>query len=32
VVIGSVQGDLHDIGKNLVGIMLKGSGSRCRSR
>ena len=22
VVIGSVQGDLHDIGKNLVGIML----------
>ncbi len=26
VVIGTVQGDLHDIGKNLVGIMLKGSG------
>jgi len=26
VVIGSVHGDLHDIGKNLVGIMLKGSG------
>ncbi len=26
VIIGSVQGDLHDIGKNLVGIMLKGSG------
>ena len=26
VVIGSVQGDLHDIGKNLVGIMLKGVG------
>jgi 5-methyltetrahydrofolate--homocysteine methyltransferase len=26
VVIGSVQGDLHDIGKNLVGIMLKGAG------
>ena len=25
-VIGSVQGDQHDIGKNLVGIMLKGSG------
>jgi len=25
-VIGSVQGDLHDIGKNLVGIMLKGAG------
>jgi 5-methyltetrahydrofolate--homocysteine methyltransferase len=26
VVIGSVQGDLHDIGKNLVGIMLRGAG------
>ena len=26
VVIGSVRGDLHDIGKNLVGIMLKGAG------
>ncbi len=26
VVIGSVQGDLHDIGKNLVRIMLKGAG------
>jgi len=26
VVIGSIQGDLHDIGKNLVGIMLKGAG------
>jgi 5-methyltetrahydrofolate--homocysteine methyltransferase len=26
VVMGSVQGDLHDIGKNLVGIMLKGAG------
>ena len=26
IVIGTVQGDLHDIGKNLVGIMLKGSG------
>ncbi len=26
VVVGSVQGDLHDIGKNLVGIMLKGAG------
>ena len=24
IVIGTVQGDLHDIGKNLVGIMLKG--------
>lgn len=26
VVIGSVRGDLHDIGKNLVQIMLKGAG------
>jgi 5-methyltetrahydrofolate--homocysteine methyltransferase len=26
VCIGSVKGDLHDIGKNLVVIMLKGSG------
>ncbi|MDH3533436.1 MAG: B12-binding domain-containing protein [Gammaproteobacteria bacterium] len=26
VCIGSVKGDLHDIGKNLVAIMLKGSG------
>jgi 5-methyltetrahydrofolate--homocysteine methyltransferase len=26
IVIGSVQGDQHDIGKNLVGIMLKGAG------
>jgi corrinoid protein of di/trimethylamine methyltransferase len=26
VVIGSVRGDLHDIGKNLVGIMLAGAG------
>ncbi|MGE4286276.1 MAG: corrinoid protein [Phycisphaerae bacterium] len=26
VVIGTVQGDLHDIGKNLVGMMLKGAG------
>jgi 5-methyltetrahydrofolate--homocysteine methyltransferase len=26
VVLGSVKGDLHDIGKNLVGIMLKGAG------
>ena len=24
--IGTVQGDLHDIGKNLVGIMLRGAG------
>ena len=26
VCIGTVKGDLHDIGKNLVAIMLKGSG------
>jgi 5-methyltetrahydrofolate--homocysteine methyltransferase len=26
VVIGTVKGDLHDIGKNLVGIMLRGAG------
>ena len=26
VCIGSVRGDLHDIGKNLVAMMLKGSG------
>jgi 5-methyltetrahydrofolate--homocysteine methyltransferase len=26
VVIGTVKGDLHDIGKNLVGLMLQGSG------
>jgi 5-methyltetrahydrofolate--homocysteine methyltransferase len=26
VVIGTVKGDVHDIGKNIVGIMLKGSG------
>ncbi len=26
VVIGTVQGDLHDIGKNLVSIMLRGAG------
>ncbi|MCP4594682.1 MAG: cobalamin-binding protein [bacterium] len=26
IVVGSVQGDLHDIGKNLVGIMLRGAG------
>lgn len=28
VVIGTVRGDLHDIGKNLVGIMLRGAGFR----
>ena len=26
VVIGTAQGDLHDIGKNLVGMMLQGAG------
>jgi 5-methyltetrahydrofolate--homocysteine methyltransferase len=26
VVIGTVQGDLHDIGKNLVSLMLQGAG------
>ena len=26
VVIGTVKGDLHDIGKNLVGLMLEGAG------
>jgi len=26
VVIGTVKGDLHDIGKNLVGMMLQGAG------
>jgi 5-methyltetrahydrofolate--homocysteine methyltransferase len=26
VVIGTVEGDLHDIGKNLVALMLKGAG------
>jgi 5-methyltetrahydrofolate--homocysteine methyltransferase len=26
VVIGTVNGDLHDIGKNLVGVMLEGAG------
>jgi len=28
VVLGTVQGDLHDIGKNLVGMLLKGNGYR----
>jgi 5-methyltetrahydrofolate--homocysteine methyltransferase len=28
VVIGTVQGDLHDIGKNLVAAMLEGAGFR----
>jgi 5-methyltetrahydrofolate--homocysteine methyltransferase len=26
VVLGTVRGDIHDIGKNLVGIMLQGAG------
>jgi 5-methyltetrahydrofolate--homocysteine methyltransferase len=26
VVLGTVQGDLHDIGKNLVVVMLRGAG------
>jgi 5-methyltetrahydrofolate--homocysteine methyltransferase len=26
VVLGTIKGDLHDIGKNLVGIMLEGAG------
>ena len=26
IAIGTVKGDLHDIGKNLVGMMLKGAG------
>ena len=28
VLMGTVQGDLHDIGKNLVGMMLEGAGFR----
>ncbi len=28
VVVGSVKGDLHDIGKNLVAMMLEGAGFR----
>ena len=30
VMIGTVQGDLHDIGKNLVGIMCEGAGFEVR--
>ena len=26
VVLGTVKGDIHDIGKNLVGLMLEGAG------
>ncbi len=28
VVLGTVKGDLHDIGKNLVGMMLEGAGCK----
>jgi 5-methyltetrahydrofolate--homocysteine methyltransferase len=28
IVIGTVKGDVHDIGKNLVGVMLRGAGYR----
>jgi 5-methyltetrahydrofolate--homocysteine methyltransferase len=28
VLLGTVKGDIHDIGKNIVGMMLKGSGYR----
>jgi 5-methyltetrahydrofolate--homocysteine methyltransferase len=28
VVLGTVKGDLHDIGKNLVGMMLQGAGMK----
>ncbi|KLU59080.1 methionine synthase [Peptococcaceae bacterium CEB3] len=28
VVVGTVKGDLHDIGKNLLGMMLEGAGYR----
>lgn len=30
VLIGTVKGDLHDIGKNLVGLMLEGDGFEIR--
>ena len=30
VVIGTVKGDIHDIGKNLVGMMLEGAGFTVR--
>ena len=29
IVIGTVKGDVHDIGKNIVGMMLKGPASPC---
>ena len=28
MVLGTVKGDLHDIGKNLVGLLLEGAGFR----
>ena len=28
IILGTVKGDLHDIGKNLVGMMLEGAGFR----
>ena len=28
MVIGTVKGDIHDIGKNLVSMMMEGAGSR----
>ncbi len=30
MVIGTVKGDIHDIGKNLVGMMMEGAGSGSR--
>jgi methanogenic corrinoid protein MtbC1 len=30
--IGTVEGDLHDIGKNLVSMMLQGAGFQVRQR
>ena len=30
MVIGTVKGDIHDIGKNLVGMMMEGAGFRGR--
>ena len=32
VVLGTVEGDVHDIGKNLVGMMLDGNGYKKPSR
>jgi 5-methyltetrahydrofolate--homocysteine methyltransferase len=31
MVIGTVKGDIHDIGKNLVGMMMEGAGFECRT-